>query len=85
MIIDAIVQVLTGLVTGVLGLMPAYQLPDQINDLGETLGGAVAGINGVFPVVTLGKALAAVIAVQLLLAVCSLVLWVYKLIPFKAT
>lgn len=85
MITDAIVETLMGVLTGVLGLMPAYSLPAQIDDLGATLGGPVAGINGVFPIVTLGSGLAALIAVRLFLYLVAVVQWVYELVPFKAT
>lgn len=85
MIVDAIVGVLMAILNGVLGLMPAYQLPASFGSFGTTIGDKLAGVNGVFPVVTLGQALAAMVSWWVFKAVWILVVWIYDKFPFKAT
>lgn len=85
MIIDAIVSVVVGIFTGVLGLLPSYELPDSITNLGSSVGEAVGTLNGVFPVGTLGVCIGLMIAARLFLFAFGLAVWVYEHIPFKAT
>lgn len=85
MIVDAIIGVLLSLFTGVIGLLPSWQVPSSITDLGGTLGGALSGLNGVFPVGTLGLCLAMMVGCRLFVFAWGLIVWVYRLVPFKLT
>lgn len=85
MILDLIVKAAVSLFKALLALFPAYSLPDQVKGLGDTIGSAVAGLNGVVPVVTIGACLAVVLAARVFLFLVGLLVWVYNLIPFKAT
>lgn len=80
-----IVKATLGLVRGLLGLFPAYALPSSMDNLGSSIGNSVSGANSVFPVVTLGVCLGVVVGLRLFLALVDLAVWVYGLIPFKAT
>lgn len=83
MLVDFLIGLVVGIFTGILGLMPAYQLPASITDLGGTIGSSVAAINGVFPVVTLGACLVLMIGARLFIAAWSAIAWAYDKIPFK--
>lgn len=83
MILDLLVSGALTLLTGLLGLFPAYDLPGSMTSLGSELGAAVAGLNGVVPVVTIGVCLGIVLAARLFIAGVALVQWVYGLIPFN--
>lgn len=85
MILDLIVGVLLALVTGIIGLLPSFTLPGSMSDFGTGFGSSLSTLNGLFPVVTLGVCLAAVLGVRLFIAAFNLVVFVYKLIPLKFT
>lgn len=85
MIVDVLIGLMVSMFTGVIGLLPAWAPPDSITNFGESVGSAVAGVNGVFPVVTLGICIAMMIGVRLFVLAWGLLIWVYKLVPFKFT
>lgn len=70
--------------TGVLGLLPTYD-PPSFEPLGTELGAGLASANALFPVTVLGGCLAAVIGLRLFLLVWDFIIWLYRLIPLKAT
>lgn len=84
MIIDKLVQFLFAFLNGVMNLLPAFTLPDFGNS-GAVLGSALNGVNAVFPIVTLGIALGALMVIRLYIFAYGVVIYVYKLLPFKAT
>jgi hypothetical protein len=84
MIIDAIVGTLMFVLEAFLGLLPSFEL-DGLSGFGPSLGGSMAAAGTVFPVGTLGLCLAAVLSVWLFIHAWKLVVYVYSLIPFKAT
>lgn len=85
MILDAILAILFGLVEGVLSLFPAYTLPSSVPASFSSLGATASGLNGIFPVGTLGVCIGIVIAFRVVIALVQLLVWVWDLIPFKAT
>jgi len=85
MILDAIIGLVVTLLTGLLGMIPAYSLPDSILSAGATIGETVGTINGVVPIVTMGACLAALIGVRMFIWIWQLVVFIYDKIPAKAT
>ncbi|MCW2787148.1 MAG: hypothetical protein JWP74_3665 [Marmoricola sp.] len=85
MITSIIISIGLTVVGGLLGLFPAYTLPSSMTSLGSDVGSAVGAANGIFPIVTLGVCLVAVAGVWLFMAAFDLAVWVYELIPMKAT
>lgn len=85
MIVDAIIGVALAVLGGFVALFPSYTLPGSMTGVGSNLGSAVATINGVFPVVTLGICIAAVLGLAVFLAAFNAVVWVYQLVPLKFT
>lgn len=85
MIIDAIVKVVTALLTGILGLVPAYTLNGSFTSAGAGLGSALGAINGVFPVGTLGACLGVVLSARLFMLAWNLIVFIYDKFPAKAT
>jgi hypothetical protein len=84
LIIDAIVIALKTVLNGFLALIPEYELP-AMGDFGSTLGASVGAINGYFPVVTLGVCLLTILGVRVFIGLFNVLVFVYGLIPFKAT
>lgn len=85
MIIDALVRIVFGILTGFLGLFPAYALPGSMTSLGQRLGNAVSTANGIFPVQTLGICIGVMLGAHLFILLWALVVWVYTKIPAKFT
>jgi len=85
MILDALIGLVVGLFTGILGLIPAYSPDARLSSFGTSLGSSVAGLDGVFPVVALGACIGIVLAVRLFIAAWDLLVFLYHAIPFKAT
>lgn len=85
MIFDAIIGALISLAAGVLGLFPAYELPASVTDLADTLGSWTATANRFFPMDTLSVAIAAVLGARVFVFLVRVVVWVWDLVPFKAT
>lgn len=83
-----IVSLLWGLAAtildGVFGLAPTFTL-DKLGGVGDSIGSAVATVNGIFPIVWLGGCIAAAVATWAFVALWELAVYVYKLVPFKAT
>lgn len=73
------------LVGGLLGMVPAFALPESVTSAGASVGGTLGSVNGIFPVVTLGACLAAVLALWVFVNAWGLIVMVYDRIPFKAT
>lgn len=82
MIFDRIMQALLGFVEGILALVPSYELPSSVLELGDSIGQAVASVNGVFPVVTLGACIGVLLVALLFKAGWQLIAYVYEKIPF---
>lgn len=85
MIFDAIIGILTAILTGLLALLPAYVLPADFTEVGATLGSALASAGIYFPVGTLGFCIAAVVGVRVFVSVVGVIAWVYDKIPGKLT
>lgn len=85
MILDLIVKVLLSVFSGFISLFPAWQLPDSMTGFASSLGASVSTINGIFPVVTLGVCLAALVSTWLFVGAFQAVVFVYRLVPFKAS
>lgn len=79
-----IVTLMLTVLTGALGLLPTYDPPD-FGSLGTALGSGLASANALFPVTTLGVCLAVVLGFRLFLLVWDAIIWLYRLIPLKAT
>lgn len=79
-----IVTLLLTVLTSALGLLPTYDPPD-FGDLGTSLGSALAAANALFPITTLGACLAVIVGFRLFLLVWDAIVWLYRLIPLKAT
>lgn len=81
MILDAILGGLIKIATGILGLLP--NLGFNADGFGAGLGGTLAAANSVFPVVTLGTCIGAVLACRLFMATFGFFAWLYEKIPFN--
>lgn len=84
MLIDLLVGIVQGILNGVLALIPSYSLP-ELTGFGGQLGSGVATMNGYFPMVTLGACLLVIIGARVAIAAFDLAVFLYGLIPFKAT
>lgn len=84
-VFDIIVRTVMDILSGVMGMFPAYSLPGTVTQLGSSVGSAVAAANGVFPVVTLGVCIAVAISARLFIAAWAGIAWVYNKIPAKFT
>lgn len=85
MILDAIMAILTAVLTGILALLPSYTLPAEFTQVGATLGNALSSAGIYFPVGTLGVCIAAVVGVRVFVSVVAVIGWVYDKIPAKFT
>lgn len=85
MIFDAIMTVLTGLLTGLLALLPAYVLPSDFEEVGAALGNALSSAGIYFPIGTLGLCIAAVVGARVFVSIVAVIAWVYEKIPGKLT
>lgn len=84
MIVDFIVTLVFGFLTGLLALIPTFTLP-SLSGFGTSVGGTIGAASGYFPVGTLGFCMAAVLLCRLWLLGWTFAVWLYRLIPFKAT
>ncbi len=86
MITDAIISIVTAILSGILSLLPVWVPPDMLT---ETWPGDIASVahwlNGYFPIYTLGICLGIILALRALLAVWVIAVWVYDRFPFKFT
>lgn len=80
MILDAIIGLVMSVLTGVLGLIPAFTF--DLAAAGYNLGAALVGSNAVFPTVTLGLCIVTVIGLRLFIALVAFIAWVWDKIPF---
>lgn len=83
MILDGIAGLLLGIIKGVLALFPAWVMPASLSSYGDDLGHALAGIDGAFPVATLGICLGLMVGARIFIAAVQMIILVYTLIPFK--
>lgn len=83
MIFDAILTILFGVIEGVLALLPSWSW--SLGGSGAAVGEALATANGLFPVVTLGACLLALVALRGVLVAVALIAWVWDKVPFKAS
>lgn len=82
MIFDAIIQLVIGIFTGILGLLPGYEVPD-FGDFGSMVGSGL-GVAGVFfPVPVLGWCLVTILGFRVFMVAWSVVVWIYDKLPFK--
>lgn len=79
MIFDAIAVFLIGILNGVLGLLPTYDVDFSLGGLGANL----RGLNSVFPAATIGYCLFAIIGLEVFLLGVTFVTWIWDKIPFK--
>lgn len=85
MIVDLFVAILLGLLGGFISLFPEWTLPPAISSFGTSIGSSLSTINGIFPVVTLGVCLGVILLSWLFILGFQALVFVYRLIPFKAT
>lgn len=85
MIFDLIFAFLRSVVTALLTLIPSYDLPASVSNLGGDLGGAVAGANAFFPVEHVGICIGLVVGVRAFLMLWDVLVWLYDRLPFKAS
>ena len=85
MILDLLVKAVVTIFTGLLGLVPAYSPDSTFSTAGASLGATVSAANGVFPVVTLGACIGALVLARLFLVGWELVVFIYDRIPGKFT
>lgn len=85
MVTQLLFTLFLGLLSGLISLFPAWSLPGSMSGWGAQVGGALSSVAGIFPVVTLGLCLAAVLASWLFIIGFQALVFVYKLIPLKAT
>lgn len=86
MVTDALLTFALSLVRAIAGLLPEWQ-PDAepFTTTSTSLGSMAAVGNGYFPVTLLGICLAVVIGLKVALLAWRAVVFVYELIPFKAS
>lgn len=84
MILDLIVAIVLGLLTGVLALIPAYDMP-SMSGFGSSLGSNIGALNGYFPVITLGVSLLLIIGARVMVFAFDTAIKLYELIPLKFT
>ena len=86
MVVDAIVNIVLGLLNSLIGLIPAWEVPAALTEsFGPNFAGMVAWANGYFPMFDLAICLGIIIGVQGVLFVVRLVVFIYDRIPLKAT
>lgn len=85
MILDALVIAVTTLMTGFLGLFPAFEFDSEMLSAGSGLGGAISGLNGIVPIVAIGQCILIVLACRLALAGWDLIVFIYDRFPGKFT
>lgn len=85
MIVDLIVTTLLAVLEGFISLFPAWELPASLTTFGTSIGASLGTINGIFPVVTLGVCLAAILLCWLFIIGFQALVFIYRLVPFKAT
>lgn len=85
MLVDAIVIAVTTLMTGFLGLMPAFEFNSQMLSAGAGLGSAINGLNGIIPVHAIGICIGIVLACRLALVGWDLLVFIYDRFPGKFT
>lgn len=85
MLIDGLAILFIGLLSGVMGLVPAFSLPSGFGDAGGGIGSVLAAVNQWVPVTTIMMCIAAILACRLFLIVWSLVVFIYDRVPLKAT
>lgn len=71
--------------TGLLALFPTWSLPAGIDVSATSMGLIVGRISGYFPIVTLALCCLAVLGYHVFSTALRVVIFVYNLIPFKAT
>lgn len=84
MILDLLFALALLIVGGILAIIPAFSMP-ELGDSGAAMGSAVAAANGLFPVVTLGLCIGAVLLTWVFTSIWAYAVYVYRLIPFKLT
>lgn len=85
MILDAIIGLIVGVLEGLLGLLPAFDISSTFASAGATLGNAAGQLNAILPVSTMGVCIAALLALQLALFVWDVVVFIYDRFPGKFT
>ena len=85
-IIQALVSFFAQSVRTLVGLIPSWSPPvDVFTGFASTLGAAAAKGNGYFPVAVLGVCVGMIFGLKIALLVWRVILFVYSVIPFKAT
>lgn len=87
MIFDALLSLLVGLLTFVLGLLPAFSAPDlsSVSDGLNKLGLAVHALDGWVDMSVLVVCLNAILAGLGAWVVVKGVMWLYEHVPFKSS
>lgn len=84
MIVEALVRLVTGLLRGVLALIPPWTPPD-LSGLGAQFAAKLRMLDGYVPVSVLGACLAALFGLRAVIVVWGLLVWVYEHLPFKSS
>jgi hypothetical protein len=85
-IIEAIVSFFGQSIRAVVGLIPSWSPPTEaLASTSSSFGSMAAKGNGYFPVAILGVCLVLIFGLKLALLLWRLVIFVYGILPFKAT
>jgi len=89
-IIDWAMAAVSGVLGGLLSLVPTWTGgnvldPAQYAAAGVKIGSAVGLVNHYFPVAILGACLVLVLAVKTFGSVWDVIVWLYRMLPFKAS
>lgn len=86
MITEQVMGLLTGILNGLLSLMPGWSVDlTAVSGSGASIGSNAYRINEWFPVDILAVCLVLIFTVDIGVAAWRLLVFVYELIPFKAT
>ncbi len=85
MIVAWLYNALKALLVGLLGLFPAWSFPVDLSGAGDALGSWLGFAGAYVPITPIGLALLAVVGTQLFVWAVRAAVFVYELIPFKAT
>lgn len=84
MITQLIIQLVSGLVNGVLGLVPDWSIDmSAVTGFTGSIGGLLGAANGYVPSILLFSCISIIVSVRIVLLGWRLVLFCYTLIPFN--
>lgn len=84
MITTLIIRLLSGIVTGIFGLLPTWNINTQpLTDFTTSIGHFLGGLNGYVPEALTLVCLGILLAIKLALLIWRLILFLYELVPFN--